>query len=341
MYLTEKEIQNEFLSIRRCLDYVAEKESEILKLFREKQRIWAVGSGSSYYLAKSAASMLTVRCGIPSFALTAGELLLHAERYRRVMEDSLVLFITRSGQTSEVLRGWEAISHVQGIRMAVLSANQESVLNRECDFSLCVPWAFDESVCQTRTIGSFYASFSMITAILSGDDRLKRELYLVCGQEENVRGKILSAAEEIAAWKWERGIVLADGETCGVMEEGALAFKEICCTDSNFYHVLDVRHGPMVMIGSDSLVFLLLERAGEVEKDLVRDLAAKTMNLVTFGPFESRWSSGLHFQVEELQDPIAYAVQALYFLQNITLQRALRKGINPDQPQGLDPWIKL
>lgn len=341
MYLTEKEIQNEFLSIRRCLDYVSEQENGIRSLFRGKKRVWVVGSGSSYYLAKSAASMLTMRCGIPSFALTAGELLLHTERYRRAMEGSILLFITRSGQTSEVLQGREAVLDVPGINMAVLTANQESVLNRACGFSLCVPWAFDESVCQTRTIGSFYACISMITALLSGDGRLKRELYLACSQEEKLREKILLAAGKVAAWNWERGIVLADSEASGVMEEGALAFKEICCTDSNFYQVLDVRHGPMVMIEGNSLVFLLLEQNGAIEETLVRDLGEKTGNLVTFGPFEKREPLGLHFQVEELQDPIAYAVLALYFLQNVTLQRALRRGINPDRPRGLDPWIKL
>lgn len=33
-----------------------------------------------------------------------------------------------------------------------------------------------------------------------------------------------------------------DAELCGICEEGALTFKEICQVDSNYYHLLDARH---------------------------------------------------------------------------------------------------
>jgi glucosamine--fructose-6-phosphate aminotransferase (isomerizing) len=35
------------------------------------------------------------------------------------------------------------------------------------------------------------------------------------------------------------------------------------------------------------------------------------------------------------------AIFMLYCIQNITYQKALVRGINPDQPDGLDAWIKL
>lgn len=342
MYLTEKEILNEFSSIYRCLDYISGHEEEIRQTFQGRKKAWIVGSGSSYYLAKSAAAMLTLRCGIPSFAVTAGELLLHMEKYENAVKDSLVLFISRSGRTSEAVQSCRKIRALSGVFTAALCADPYGELCGLCGLTLCVPWAFDESVCQTRTIGSFYACLGMMTAILSDDKKLRNELYEVSGREAEWNEKILPFAKEAAAWNWKRGIVLGDGEAAGVMEEAALAFKEICGTNSNFYNVLDVRHGPMVVIDSEVLVFVFLENGNDgVLSPLVKELAEKTDYLITFGPGEPPYPGAVHKKVSGFDDPISYAIAALYLLQNLTLQKALQKGLNPDQPAGLDAWIKL
>lgn len=341
MYLTEKEILGEFSSICRCLDYVLKQENRIRETFQGKKRVWIVGSGSSFCLAKSAADMLTVRCNIPSFALTAGELLLHGKRYREAMQDSLVLFISRSGMTSEVLQGFENISAEQKVTTAVICANEDSVLNEKCSLSICVPWAFDESVCQTRTVGTFYACLAMITAILSGNETLKEELFRICKGEMEWDKRLRPLAKMAAGWHWKHSVILADSEISGLMEEGALAFKEICCTNSNFYHVLDVRHGPMVVVDKETFVFVMLESYTDIEKDLIHDLAKKTDYLLTFGPLEADNRGLHHFSISGFTDSIAYALPAVYLLQNITLQKALNKGVNPDQPNGLSAWIEL
>ena len=104
MYNTEKEIRDELNSISKCLQLVCGKEDEILRTFSGARRMWFIGSGSSFCLAKSAAAMFTMRCDIPSLAVAAGDLLLHTERYLNAVKGSVVVFVSRSGMTSEVLR---------------------------------------------------------------------------------------------------------------------------------------------------------------------------------------------------------------------------------------------
>ena len=62
MYNTEKEIRDELNSISKCLQLVCGKEDEILRTFSGARRMWFIGSGSSFCLAKSAAAMFTMRC---------------------------------------------------------------------------------------------------------------------------------------------------------------------------------------------------------------------------------------------------------------------------------------
>lgn len=92
MYNTEKEIRDELNSISKCLQLVCGKEDEILRTFSGARRMWFIGSGSSFCLAKSAAAMFTMRCDIPSLAVAAGG---SAAAYRAVSE-------CRKGQRSGV-----------------------------------------------------------------------------------------------------------------------------------------------------------------------------------------------------------------------------------------------
>ena len=54
-------------------------------------------------------------------------------------------------------------------------------------------------------------------------------------------------AQEVAQEEWESVVVLADSELDGIASEAAIAFVEIPQVHANYYHVLDVRHGPMVL----------------------------------------------------------------------------------------------
>lgn len=341
MYRTEREILGELSSIQRCLRLVLTKEQQAKALFSGAERIWFVGSGSSYCLAKSAAAMFTMRCNIPSFAVAAGDLLLHWERYATAVSNSVVVFISRSGMTSEVLEDLKLVAELPGVTTASICANAESCLNDACDFSICVPWAFDESVCQTRTIGSFYSCFAMLCAIASENETLKDQLLAVSEAEQSLNERVLPLAREIAEWDWDHVVVLSDAEASGLMEEGALAFKEICCLNSNFYNLLDVRHGPMVLIDENTFVFAFLETGCRTELELVRDLKNKTDKIISFGPFSESAEGVGHFNAGSVTDPIAAALIALYILQNTSLYKALKRGVNPDQPTGLSAWIEL
>ena len=341
MYNTEKEIRDELNSIRKCLQLVCKKKDDVLRVFSGAKRIWFIGSGSSFCLAKSAAAMFTMRCNIPSLAVAAGDLLLHTERYLNAVKGSVVVFVSRSGMTSEVLRVYDLVAKLDGVSTVSLCANTASDLNNICDLSLCVPWAFDESVCQTRTIGSFFAALAMTCALMSRDTRLQEQLEAVSRMSSTLDTRVLPLAQQLAKGDWDHVVVLADAESAGVMEEGALAFKEICCLNSNFYNLLDVRHGPVVMIDRHTFVFAFLESAGCTEQALLEDLRKKTSHVVSLGPFAAAEGDNTHFDTGEITDPVAAAIPALYLLQNLALYKALERGVDPDRPDGLSAWIRL
>ena len=127
----------------------------------------------------------------------------------------------------------------------------------------------------------------------------------------------------------------------GIAEEGALAFKEISRTHSNFYHVLDVRHGPIVKIDNNTLVIILFSRSDPLtQAELVNDIRKKTDQVLVFECENFGAPEGRIILPESVSDDIS-AIYMLYCIQLLALKQALFLGVNPDEPEGLDPWIKL
>jgi glucosamine--fructose-6-phosphate aminotransferase (isomerizing) len=148
----------------------------------------------------------------------------------------------------------------------------------------------------------------------------------------------------MARQPFENAVVLADSSMAGLAEEGALAFKEICQRQSNFYHVLDVRHGPVLTIDEKTLVVVMVSRGdSRLQAELVNDMKGRAgfVLALTCGG-DAALASG----IKEIRLPNAAcddvsAVFMLYCIQLLCLKHALSRGVDPDKPEGLDPWIKL
>lgn len=340
MFLTEKEIDEEFDSIARSVRHVLKQKSQLEETFRGKSKCIFIGCGSSYSVGKSSASLMQLRCNVVSYAIAAGDVLLHFDRYLKLLQDSVIVFLSRSGSTSEVIETAKLIKEKTSAVCISICAKDKSELDDFCSMNICIPWAFDRSVCQTRTVGSLYACVVAMVAVVCGSEQLIEELLALTENANNYKDELLPTIKRVVMRDWNHVVILADCETAGLMEEGSLAFKEICQINSNFYNVLDVRHGPMVMINERTFVFILLDNLGKITTDLILDIKAKGALCVACGPFKT--DTVADESVNALyKDPAVYGIFALYFLQITALYKALNLGINPDKPTGLSPWIKL
>jgi fructoselysine-6-P-deglycase FrlB-like protein len=301
-----------------------------------------VGCGSSYSLAKSFAVICNMGAGIPALAMAAGDILLHAQRYKKAIDGAAVVFISRSGRTSEAIQALEAIrSQGCAISAASLVCADDTPLGTKSDFVLCTPWAFDESVCQTRCVTNFYFMAVYICARMTGDTKALGDLQAILSGGLDYLSKAEALAQELSALPWNHAVVLADAELEGLAEEGALAFKEICQLPSSYHHMLDVRHGPMVLIGKETLVLAALGANNGLEHKLLQDAKQKGATVAAFSdtPVELQ-----DIHAGSFGQPLSHAVRGIPFIllcQLIAYQKSKATGADPDKPDGLDPWIAL
>jgi len=343
MAVTYAEMQDTFNALKKTATYLEEKWADIEAFLKGKSRFVFVGCGSSYSNAKSYAMMCNMSAGKPAIALAAGDILLHAERYKKAIDGALVVFVSRSGRTSELLMALSALK-AQDIEFTVASiiSADDTPLEEMSDFVLSTPWAFDESVCQTRCVTNAYFVAAYIVAKVTGDEATLADLGYLITEGPGYAAKAESLAKELAEQPWTHAVVLADAEIEGLAEEGALVFKEVCQLPSSYHHLLDVRHGPMVLIGNQTLVIAAPGKSSELERDLLRDAKAKGAFVVAFTDTATELEQGVMYSFfGQSLTHIAKGIPLIVLCQMIAYFKSLKTGADPDKPTGLDPWISL
>jgi len=341
MSITYREIKSQYAALLKTSNHLEKLLAQIGDALAYKKMVF-VGSGSSYYVATSAAFLAQSRLNRLSMAIPAGDLLLHMPAYRNILEDAAVIFLSRSGETSEAVRA-VSLMREEGIRFSLIAVTcvNGSTLAEKCDLAIELPWAFDESVCQTRTVSCLYYTSVRIVASLAGDAALLQALETVIAKGPEFIEQNEAALEQIAGPDWSAAVVLGDAEIGGLCEEGALAFKEICQLPSNYHHLLDVRHGPMVLIDEKTLVIAALSSANQLELDLLSDLVKKGAKVVAYSDHPMEIPGVLVVPFGQTLPHAARGIPVIAICQLIAYYKSLQTGADPDKPSGLSAWIQL
>ncbi|MCZ3386168.1 MAG: SIS domain-containing protein [Actinomycetia bacterium] len=295
--------------------------------------VLVTGCGSTYYLALSAAALLR-DSGLRAWALPASELISAAQPQLANAGGTLLLAISRSGTTSETLMAVEHFRRIGGHAVAVITCYPDSPLAEAADIVWAAPASAEQSVAQTRSFTSMQVIVSAIAGALRGGDlsALHALPPAAGGVLERSRSLMASLAREPGI---ESFYFLGSGALYGIASEGMLKLKEMSLTASEAYHTMEFRHGPMSMCDESAAVIALVstERAS-LEEAVLKDISPFGAQLVTIG------AEGLHQIPANLP---SWAAPALYLLplQLLALERALHKGLDPDNPRHLTAVIYL
>lgn len=341
---TRTEIFDQYNALEKTLDYLdrERRSPDLTGLLTDRTRVVFMGAGSSYSISKSAAKSLR-RLGVAeSEALAAGDVLVNTAEYVGRLDGALIVVPTRSGQTSEVLRAIERLRRDVSVDVLSICAVADSPVAKLSNAVLELPWAFDQSVCQTRTVTNLYAALIYVVALLTGDDSLISDLRLMCTSGRSFMDHTAEPLTMIARRSWSNVVVLADGVVEGIAEEGALAFKEICRLPSNHHNVLDSRHGPAVLFDETTLVVAFLsDREWELQSGVIADYRKKGCTVVTVGASLPEHQADLTVGLPDAANREALGVPFIFVPQLLSLEKAATDGIDPDNPTGLTAWIKL
>ena len=126
----------------------------------------------------------------------------------------------------------------------------------------------------------------------------------------------------------------------GIACEAMLKMKEMSLSYSEAYHMLEFRHGPMSMVGGDSLVIgLVSPDAARHEIRVLHEMADMGATVLAIGqtPSESQHRISLPADLPPWSMPVLH----LPVLQLLAYHRAIFNGCDPDNPHQLSAVISL
>jgi fructoselysine-6-P-deglycase FrlB-like protein len=257
-------------------------------------RVALVGCGSSWSAAAAIAA-LRERLGLgESDAFAASEAPL-ARGYDRVIA------ISRSGTTSELLH---ALARVPaGTRTVALVGAQASPVAQACDDVVCLEFANDQSVVQTRFVTT---TIALARACLGED----LEPVIDDGWAALERPLPAAAADS------RHRVFLGLGWCVGLAAAAALVLRETAQVPCEALPAMEYRHGPIALARPGTAVWFL----GTPPAGLPDEVASTGAAVV---------GAGL--------DPLAELVQ----VQRLAVALAQARGLDPDRPPNLSRSIVL
>lgn len=291
MSVTREEISSQPQMWRQVADLLPQVSE---KLPAPGDRVAVVGCGTSYFIAQAVAVAREAAGQGETDAFVASEM--PAGR-----PYDLVLAISRSGTTTEVVRCLEALP--SGVRSLAISAVSGTPVVQAADDAIVLAFADEASIVQTR-----FAT----TALALLRAHLGHDLSPAIAEAQAVLNQALPSEPA----EFEHFVFLGHRWTVGLASEAALKFREAGQAWAEAYPAMEYRHGPISVAGPGTLVWFV----GDADADLVRDVRATGATVVA-----------------RALDPMAELVA----LQRGAVALAEAKRLDPDNPQHLTRSVVL
>ena len=305
-----------------------------------------VGCGSSYYLSRLIAALWTKHFYIPATGVPASELLFAPEETLRRIGAEQIVLMSRSGETTEVLRAAELLQSHKTVQTLAVTCNPQSVLEKLCTHTFKLDWADEKSTVMTRSFTAILLSLQGLGLQFVNDRELSSALDVLPRKGQEWLDANARKIQEFAGKrKFSDYVFLGQGVHYWLAQEAGLKVTEMSSSYAQVYHSLEFRHGPRSIAGPDTLItFYISDAAKEAETTLVRELkelGAATCVIVNRATPELKNHSDL--LIELALDGPEFARYAVTAIPAHLLGTAvgLRKGLNPDAPKNLTRAVVL
>ncbi len=318
----------------------------LAEIFSPRSPWLFVGCGSSYYLSRLIAALWTKYFYIPATAVPASELLFAPEETLRRTGAEQVVLMSRSGETTEVLRAAELLQAHKTVQSLGVTCNPESILEKLCTHAFKLTWADEKSVVMTRSFTAILLSFQRLALQFVGDNQLSAALDQLPAKGQAWLDTNARKIQQFAGkQKFKDYVFLGQGVNYWLAQEAGLKVTEMSASYAQVYHSLEFRHGPRSIAGPDTLItFFMSDVAQEAETKLcgeLKGLKAATCVIVNRATPELKKHADLLIELA-LDGPefARYAVSAIP-AHLLGTSIGLRKGLDPDAPKNLTRAVVL
>lgn len=336
--------QNDIL--QRTFEYIILKRNEISDFFENKfyDEIVFIACGSSYWLSLSAVESFSEMIGIPCSVASSGDIIMNPTIYKKKYSIPLFIVPSRSGDTSETFAAVAFLKKEYKSKVLCISENEQAAIGKLSDFSLYTPWAFETSICQTRSFCNLYMICILIISIASKNEILISEIKQYISDFKNLSKEVETIIKSFSLSYpiVERLITLGNGKLFGIACEGAYINMEMAQIPANYFYSLEFRHGPIVLLDETYLVVIFSGgNQIDIEKKLMEDIKSKKAKVLVISANSEFEHADFNFTLGHDYHSEIAGLYGSFIMQAIAYYNAIAKNVNPDCPIELPQWIKL
>jgi glucosamine--fructose-6-phosphate aminotransferase (isomerizing) len=336
---TREEIYSQPESWMHAIDVLKENAKAIQDFSHHEDhpQVIFTGCGSTYHLSCAAASVFQELTGISARGLPASELWLSPRSYYISSGRTILIAISRSGETTETLQACDAFQVNRKGKIITLVCDPDSSLAKLGALNLGFPSGMEQSIAQTRAFSTLYLGVVGLCAIWARQDEQFDQINSLPLIGRRIIGNYCTSAEFYGKnMELDRIYFLGSGGRFGLACELNLKMKEMSLTHSEAFHFMEFRHGPKAMVNRNTLIVgLVSETNAKHELAVLKDTQDLGAEIVTMG--ENNVDISFNSGLEEVFRNILY----LPFGQMMAYERSIAKGLDPDHPNNLDSIVKL
>jgi len=302
--------------------------------------------GSSYYLSQIVATLWSTQLQARCTAVPASEFLFAPGGTIRRTGARQVVLVSRSGETTEVLRAAKLLEAERSVLTLGVTCNDDSSLEEFCGRTLKLAWADEQSTVMTRSFTSMLIALERLGAKFAGDQEL---ISALDNLPEKVQPWLEANAAKIQSFGGKRQfgdfVFLGQGAHYWLAQEAGLKITEMSSSYAQVYHTLEFRHGPRSIASGDTLItFLISEAAAAEETRLVsemKELGAATFVITNRATRALGRASDLLVELRMEEPEFARLAPLAIPAQLLGAAAGLRKGLDPDTPKNLSRVVTL
>lgn len=326
-HLMVKEIYEQLSIWKELPGLVVEEIKRALNYIRNAERVFFVGSGSSYHVSLYG-SILFRKCGKDSIAIQPQEI----PDFKNVMKDEdLLIVISQSGETADLIYYLSLIR--KNKKVGVINVEQ-SFLAKSVDLLIPMSVGAEHAVAATKSVSNSLIIVAYMYLFLSGDVRyIERDAHLLELNKFNlIVPSIENKINELADFLKDEDhlFVTGTGKEYILAMEGALKIKEVTYIHAEALDVISLKHGPLAMVEPGTKVISIVGN-----DDNVRNIdELKSRGAIIIGISEERFNNFDYFIRTVPAATFSFA-PILFILQLLSYNIAVKRGVNPDKPRNL------
>lgn len=319
--------------------YNKERETLIwIKKMRFEQVVFT-GCGASFAASIFAAQMFRAIGKLFSMSFHASEILMGDTIPFDMRRRTLVIPLSKSGETAEVVWAMERLRKIQpDIAILSVTCNGNSPLAGMATKSWALDQAMDDGLIAVKSFSTTLFILALAAGALGGNgpfltemSKLPKAIDIKKYHNELIKMRHLA--------DFKSASFCGENLNRGLARYGAIIVKEMSITPTNYYNSMEYRHGHYVAATPNNMYFFILsEKNKKTEVEAMRDAAKMKAQIFLIGEdIDPGVEAGVEYSIklESKHSPYARAFFTIPVIQLIAYQHSITKGMNPDRPKHL------